>query len=145
MKIKQTLIKIKDDVKPLLIEMFPNSWESIEFAYEDNFREWLAMLFDLQKWYLRSDIISIEEGKLFLQTNKLKKVREELVNYTTLEDYDFISVVLMGNELHLIDGYHRVLKARDSGIAHLKGCVWEKAPNKHPNCAKIRELIIKNL
>jgi hypothetical protein len=144
-KIEQTLIKIKEDIKPLLIEIFPAMEEEIKFACEDNFQEWFGMLFELQKWLVHPSMIAIGGDQLVMQTSKLKEARAELIDYDTLKDYDFISVVLIKNELHLIDGYHRVLKARDIGISQLRGCVWNKAQNVHPNCGKIKQLIINNL
>lgn len=140
-----TLIKIRDEVKPLLIEMFPNMVAEINFAYEDNFQEWFGMLFELNKWLVHPGMIAIGGDQLVMSTSKLKETRAELESYEGLEDYGFISTVLIENEFHLIDGYHRVLKARDIGISQVRGCVWTKAKNVHPNCGKIKQLIIKNL
>lgn len=144
-KIEQTLKKIKRDIKPLLTEIFPEMEEEIKFAYEDNFQEWLGMLFSLDEWLVHPDMIFITADKLVTSTTKLKTARQELKNYEGLEDYDFISVVLIEGEIHLLDGYHRVLKAREIGINQLRGCVWVKAKNTHPNCARIKQLIINNL
>jgi hypothetical protein len=144
-KIEQTLIKIKEEIKPLLIEMFPAMEEEIKFTCEDNFQEWFGMLFELQNWLVHPDMIAIGGDQLVMQTSKLKEARAELIDYDTLKDYDFISVVLMENEFHLIDGHHRVLKARDIGISQLRGCVWTKEPNNHKNCGKIKQLMINNL
>ena len=144
-KIEQTLMKIRDKIKPLLLEVFPDMKEEIEFAYEDNFQEWFGMLFDLHKWLVHPGMIAIGGDQLVMSTTRLKQARAELKDYEGLKDYDFISTVLIENEFHLVDGYHRVLKARDIGISQVRGCVWTKAKNVHPNCSKIKQLIINNL
>lgn len=143
--IAKTLRKIRDDIEPLLREIFPDCAEEIEFACEDNFQEWFGMLFKLEEWLVHPAMIEIGSDKLVMSSSKLKEARAELDDYEGLKNYDFISTVLIENEFHLIDGYHRVLKARELGISQLRGCVWTKAKNVHPNCGKIRELIIKNL
>lgn len=144
-KIEQTLMKIRDKIKPLLLEVFPDMKEEIEFAYEDNFQEWFGMLFDLHKWLVHPGMIAIGGDQLVMSTTRLKQARAELKDYEGLKDYGFISTVLIENEFHLVDGYHRVLKARDIGISQVRGCVWTKAKNVHPNCGKIKQLIINNL
>ena len=142
-QITQTLIKIKEDIKPLLTEMYPNLIELIDFVHRDNYQEWAGMLFNLIEWQISPELIDI--NTLTLSDIKSKKVAKELDDYVGMTDFGYISVVVMDGEQHLIDGYHRVLTAKEQGIRQLKGGVWTKEPNTHENCAKIKNLIINNL
>ncbi len=142
-KIENTLRKIRDKIKPLLLEMYPDLSEAIESHYQENFNEWFGMLFKLHEWEVKAGIVNIDE--LVMSQSKTAEVREELLDYEGLSDYGYISVVFLEGEYHLIDGYHRVLIARENEITHLKACIWEKVPNNHENCNKIKQLIIKNL
>jgi len=162
--IVNTLIKVKDQIKPLLIEIFPDCEEAINFQYEDNFQEWFGMLFKLEEWDLTMEEFWVQS--LEMSESRIKKCKEELKSYEGLEDFGIISVVKMEHEYigavplddgyfhespemeienHLVDGYHRVLIAKKRGLSKLKGCAWEKHPNDHPNCKKIKNLIINNL
>ena len=143
-KIEQTLKKIKDDIKPLLIEMYPDLSEAISFAHQDNFQEWFGMLFEMHKWNAKADLIDIKD--LILSNKRTEEVLKELEGYIEMTDFGYISVVSMEDGYHLIDGYHRVLLiAKEQEMLQLKGIVWSKGPNLHPNCAKIKKLIINNL
>lgn len=142
-KINQTLIKIKDKIESLLLEMYPNMSESITFHKQEGYQEWFGMLFKLSEWQLRPGMIDIND--IEMSNSRTEEVKVELEAYEGIEDYGFISVVEMENRFHLIDGYHRVLVARDIGISQLRGCIWKKESNTHPNCAKIKNLIINNL
>lgn len=136
-KIRQTLIKIKEDIKPLLVEMFPHLEKQIQFAYEDDFQEWFGMLFDLKSWSMSSSTIGIEK----FAKDSLADIR----GYEGLKDFGYISVVLIEGDYQLVDGYHRVLVASQRGLLQLEGVVWEKKLNDHHNCEKIKQLIIDNL
>lgn len=137
------LVKIKDKIKPLLILMFPLCQKSIEFQYKDDFKEWFGMLFKLNNWNLEEKSINI--SKLHLSKTQIKKSEIDLHLYEDIENFGIISTVEINNELHLIDGYHRVLIARQRGLEKLQGCVWSKIKNKHINCDLIKNLILKNL
>ena len=142
--IEQTLKKIREKIKPLLLEIYPNMQEGIQFAYEDNFQEWFGMLFKLNEWQMRPGMIGLKHlemsKKLIIKARKENQDREG-----DIEDYGYVSVVQIENDFHLIDGYHRVLEAQDEGMLQLKGVIWEKQPNYHENCAKIKKLIIDEL
>lgn len=142
-KINQTLMKIKDNIKPLLLEVYPNMQEEIEFAYQDNFQEWFGMLFELSKWQLRPGMIDI--NLIEMSDSRIKEVSNDLKDYEGIKDYGFISAVEMDGNLHLIDGYHRVLVAKNIGISQIRGCIWQKNQNTHVNCDKIKKYIINNL
>ena len=143
-KIKQTLMKIRDKIKPLLLEMYPNMQESISFHHQEGYQEWFGMLFKLNEWQLRPGMIDIDNIEMSEKSIN-KALIENQDNTGIIEDYGFISVVEMDGKFHLIDGYHRVLVARDTGISQLRGCIWKKEPNTHENCEKIKKLIIDNL
>jgi len=142
-RINQTLMKIRDKVKPLLLEMYPNMQESIDFHWQEGYQEWFGMLFKLNEWQLRPGMIDIND--IEMSQSRTEEVTLELEAYEGIEDYGFISVVEMENRFHLIDGYHRVLVARNIGISQLRGCIWKKEPNTHENCGKIKKLIIDNI
>jgi hypothetical protein len=144
-KIEQTLMKIRDEIKLLLLEIYPNMVESISFHWEEGYQEWFGMLFQLNAWELRSGMIDIND--IQMSESRTEEVRKEMTAecFKNIEDYGFISVVEMDNKFHLIDGYHRVLIAKDIGISQLRGCVWKKEYNNHKNCEKIKLLIINNL
>lgn len=136
-------MKIRDKVKPLLLEMYPNMQEAIDFHWQEGYQEWFGMLFKLNEWQLRPGMIDIND--IEMSQSRTEKVKVELEAYEGIEDYGFISVVEMENRFHLIDGYHRVLVARDIGISQLRSCIWKKEPNTHENCEKIKKLIINNI
>ena len=142
-KIEQTLMKIRDDIKPLLIEMYPKMSESISFHWQEGYKEWFGMLFKLNEWQIRPGMIDIND--IVMSETRTKEVELDLESYEGIEDYGFISIVEMEGSFHLIDGYHRVLVARNIGISQLRGCIWAKIPNPHVNCAKIKNIIINNL
>lgn len=145
-KVIETLIKIKSRIADLLVEIFPNCKEEIEFACKDDFKEWFGMLFKLNEWQMRPGMIAIDKDSLVMSSTLLNKAREENKNNgNDIEDYGFISVVIIDGEFHLIDGYHRVLIAQEKGIISLRGIIWEKKPNSHVNCSKIKKLIIDEL
>mgnify|MGYP000877741051 CR=1 FL=1 len=144
-KIEQTLKKIKDDVKPLLDEMYPDLKEGIAFAYQDDFQEWFGMLFDMPKWQMKSGLINIEKLIDSMSERRAIETSVGLEDYERITDFGYISVVDIEGEHHLIDGFHRVLVAKQRDLLQLKGVIWEKKSNNHPNCAKIRKLIINNL
>jgi len=141
--IKKTLIKIKDKIRPLLIEMYPNMVESINFHNQEAYQEWFGMLFKLNEWQMRPAMIDIND--IEMSESRTKEVQVELEAYEGIEDYGFLSFVEMEDRFHLIDGYHRVLVAREIGISQLRSCIWKKETNTHENCAKIKKLIIDNL
>jgi hypothetical protein len=143
-KIKQILIKTKDRIKDLLIEMKPEMEKEIELAYKDNFNEWFGMLFQLDKFDLRPGLIDINNIKM--SKSKLKEAQSEMLLYENLRDLHYISMVQIGQEYHLIDGYHRVIKARKANIDVLKATIWTKVEhNDHKNVPKIRGLIMDNI
>lgn len=142
-KIEQTLMKIRDKIKPLLLEIYPDMSELISFHHQEGFQEWFGMLFKLDEWQLRTGMIDI--NLIEMSDSRIEKIKDELEDYEGIEDYGYISTVEMENEFHLIDGYHRVLVARQQGLLQLKGCIWSKKTNTHKNCAKIKKLIIENL
>ena len=127
----------------LLIEMWPESAEQIKFAHDDNFKEWASMLFQLKIWDLKPCIVEVQN--LHMLESLKDTAEKELESYKDLEDYGYISVAKMGEDLHLMDGYHRVLLAKQRGTKLLDGALWVKAENNHPNCQKIKKLIINNL
>lgn len=141
--IEQTLMKIRDKIKPLLLEMYPGLSEAISFHWQEGYQEWFGMLFKLREWQLRPGMLDIND--IITSDTKELEARGELESYEGLEDYGFISAVEMEDRFHLIDGYHRVLIARDNGMLQLKACIWKKEENLHENCDKIRKLIIDNL
>ena len=48
-RINQTLMKIRDKIKPLLLEMYPNMSEAIDFHWQESYQEWFGMLFKLNE------------------------------------------------------------------------------------------------
>lgn len=140
MDLGQTLMKTRDKIKPLLVEMFPDCEDAIQFQYEDGFQEWFGMLFTLKDWKLTPKTLDIAD--IQMSKSKTRKSEDELFSYEGLEDFGIISVVLMEGEFHLIDGYHRTVLAKQRGLLQLEGCVWEKVSNNHENCTKIRTIII---
>lgn len=143
-KIEQILTKTKDRIKDLLIEMKPEMVKEIELAYKDNFNEWFGMLFQLDKFDLRPGLIDINNIKM--SKSKLKEAQSEMLLYKNLIDLHYISMVQIGQEYHLIDGYHRVIKARKAGIGVLKATIWTKVEhNDHKNVPKIRGIIMDNI
>lgn len=142
-KIEQTLMKIRDKIKPLLLEMYPDMSELISFHHQEGFQEWFGMLFKLNEWQLRTGMIDIHD--IEMSDSRITEVMGELDNYEGLTDWGYLSTVEMENKLHLIDGYHRVLIARNEGMSQLRGCIWKKEKNTHKNCGEIKKLIIENL
>ena len=140
--ISETLKNISVKVESLLIEMYPNLSEAIAFHAIENQKEWFAMLFTLHKWQASSAVI--DQNTIHTQEYREAAVLKEIEGYSDV-DYGYITVVLMEGEYHLVDGYHRVFIARQEGVDKLKAVVWEKKPNNHPNCQKIKDLILKNL
>jgi|VirMetMinimDraft_7_1064189.scaffolds.fasta_scaffold125988_2 hypothetical protein len=142
-KIDNTLIKIKDEVALLLRGMYPELLEAIEYHKQEHFQEWFAFLFEADKWQASTDLINIRD----IQTSATKSMaaNRELETYQGLPDLGYMSVVLIDGKYHLIDGYHRVLLARERGFDALKCVIWKKELNMHQNCQKIKQLIINNL
>jgi hypothetical protein len=141
--IKKTLERIKDDLKVLLDDMYPNLKESIALAHKEHFKEWFAMLFEINKWHLEGRLICVD--KLILVDKLENKAKEELEDYQLMEDLSWISAIEQSKELFLLDGYHRVLLAKERDLKELKGVVWRKEPNFHKNCTLIKNLIFNNL
>lgn len=140
---RKTLIKIKDEIKPLLFEVFPDCAEAIEFQYKEDFQEWFSMLFNISDWTMK--MVDVDINKIYLNKNNESEARENLESYEGLEDYGIFSLVTIKGRFHMIDGYHRVLIAKKENISHIKCCVWEKTPNTHKNCDIIKQLILENL
>ena len=141
--VENTLNKIKDEVALLLREMYPELLEAIDYHKQENFQEWFAMLFEGHKW--KASTIIVDTKLIITSESRMDMVEQEIESYQGLPDLGYITIVPLEGEYHLIDGYHRFLLAKEREIDTLKAVLWTKTPNMHPNCQKIKQLIINNL
>ena len=144
-KLLETLIKVKGEIKPLLLEMFPDCLEAIEAAYTDDFQEWFGMLFHMPSWRVKPGLINLNKLITNPRLDKVSEVEVKDEGFDDDMDYGYISVVEIGGDHHLVDGYHRVFIAQENGMEQLKGVIWKKYPNDHPNCSIIKKLILNAL
>lgn len=138
-----TLSKVKTELARLLTQMYPDMNEAIAYHTQENFREWFGILFDLHKWEATTTMIDIDTIQ-YVQS-KMEVAKTEIDDYQGIEDLGYITVVTIESEYHLLDGYHRILLAKDREIDTVKAVVWKKGQNMHSNCQKIKQLILDNL
>lgn len=135
--------KVRGQIMDLLIEIWPGQAEAIKFAHDDNFKEWAAMLFKLDMWQMKPHVFDLDTLEMSQTTTEAAMA--ELESYEGLTDYKYITGVEIADDIHLLDGYHRVLLAKKRRVNSIPGVLWYKEENTHPNCAKVKRLILDNL
>lgn len=133
------ITKIRDDIKVLLLEIYPELTEEINFAHRDYFQEWFVFLYTFYDWEIKKDNIDLH--KLEYQPLRMKKIYGKVESYRNLKELGPITTLYAeGHKLFLVDGYHRATVALERSITHIDGVVFFKKENLHPNARKISEL-----
>lgn len=157
-----------DEIRQLLLQMFPGAREAIELQYRDEdgapFAEWRRMIYEIDRWVLEGPF-QIDSKHLILDPEDYRQRMDKYKRYVADKeagrparyfrndesdprDIDFaklppITVAKTSGGFEVVDGVHRATLARVAGKP-LKAYVWKSATNKHPNVAKIKSLFSRN-
>lgn len=164
-KIDQIITKDHSkEIYQLLLGMFPNAKEVIDYQYNDEdgqpFAEWRRSIYEIDNHILTGPK-TIDPKKLKLDPTTIadrqakydqyikdkkagksaKYFRNNLadprnIDYTKLPP---ITVLEKGGEYEVIDGGHRAFLAKMNNKP-LKAYIWKKQSNTHPNVVKIKAL-----
>ena len=156
-----------NEIYKLLLGMFPNAKEVIDYQYNDEagqpFAEWRRVIYEIDN-HILSGPTTIDSKKIDLDSETIadrqakydqyikdkeagkpaKYFRDNnadprTIDYTKLPP---ITVLETGGTYEVIDGAHRAFLAKMNNKP-LKAYVWKKQKNTHPNVAKIKALFEK--
>jgi len=151
-------------IRDLLIEMFPNAKEIINYQYNDElgqpFAEWRVIIYEINN-YILTGPENIDSNRIKLDQETISNRQEKYNQYINSKDsgkivkyfrdnyadprtIDFtklppVTLLDKGGYFESIDGAHRIFLAQMSKKP-LKAYVWKRGKNLHPNVLKIQSL-----
>lgn len=152
------------EIKNLLLGMFPNAEEIINYQYNDEagqpFAEWRRVIYEIDN-YILSGPKTIDSNEIKLSQEGLLDKQEKYNQYIKNKDagksvkyfrdnnadprtIDFtklppITLINKNSHFEALDGSHRIFLAQ-MNKKPLRAYIWRVGKNNHPNVEKIKSL-----